>query len=93
MPACQRDGDRVDGCDACDEHTRLVHATSVRQTEECHPDDGRTNGMRSEEHTSELQSRRNLVCRLLLEKKKMFMCMNLNVLVFGCMCGCMCIYK
>ena len=25
--------------------------------------------MRSEEHTSELQSRRNLVCRLLLEKK------------------------
>src|SRR5690349_22521168 len=26
-------------------------------------------GMRSEEHTSELQSRRDLVCRLLLEKK------------------------
>ena len=25
---------------------------------------------RSEEHTSELQSRRNIVCRLLLEKKK-----------------------
>ena len=25
---------------------------------------------RSEEHTSELQSRRNLVCRLLLEKKQ-----------------------
>ena len=25
---------------------------------------------RSEEHTSELQSRHNLVCRLLLEKKK-----------------------
>src|SRR5436309_4740295 len=29
---------------------------------------GETN--RSEEHTSELQSRENLVCRLLLEKKK-----------------------
>src|SRR5690606_39595132 len=33
-----------------------------------------TNGLysvsRSEEHTSELQSRENLVCRLLLEKKK-----------------------
>src|SRR5690606_41769724 len=28
-------------------------------------------GFRSEEHTSELQSRENLVCRLLLEKKKM----------------------
>src|SRR2546427_7306106 len=27
-------------------------------------------GMRSEEHTSELQSQSNLVCRLLLEKKK-----------------------
>src|SRR5690606_40438790 len=26
--------------------------------------------MRSEEHTSELQSRQNLVCRLLLEKKR-----------------------
>src|SRR2546429_1630471 len=29
-----------------------------------------TAGMRSEEHTSELQSRLHLVCRLLLEKKK-----------------------
>src|SRR5690606_40216688 len=27
-------------------------------------------GIRSEEHTSELQSRENIVCRLLLEKKK-----------------------
>src|SRR5207302_2175391 len=31
---------------------------------------GRTGRSRSEEHTSELQSRENLVCRLLLEKKK-----------------------
>src|SRR5690606_11426524 len=30
---------------------------------------GLFSGMRSEEHTSELQSRENLVCRLLLEKK------------------------
>src|SRR6266700_8367350 len=30
----------------------------------------RCSGPRSEEHTSELQSRENLVCRLLLEKKK-----------------------
>src|SRR2546422_1795413 len=29
-----------------------------------------TSGFRSEEHTSELQSRLHLVCRLLLEKKK-----------------------
>src|SRR5207249_10974069 len=31
---------------------------------------GDQSGMRSEEHTSELQSRFDLVCRLLLEKKK-----------------------
>src|SRR2546430_11477591 len=30
----------------------------------------RDNVLRSEEHTSELQSQSNLVCRLLLEKKK-----------------------
>src|SRR5439155_24232539 len=33
--------------------------------------DGRVLGHRSEEHTSELQSRGHLVCRLLLEKKKL----------------------
>src|SRR2546429_6549906 len=33
-------------------------------------DSGRNCGGRSEEHTSELQSRLHLVCRLLLEKKK-----------------------
>src|SRR3712207_7921870 len=32
--------------------------------------DGAIPGGRSEEHTSELQSRQYLVCRLLLEKKK-----------------------
>src|SRR5690606_40099324 len=31
---------------------------------------GGVGDLRSEEHTSELQSRENLVCRLLLEKKK-----------------------
>src|SRR2546427_5124104 len=31
---------------------------------------GLATGLRSEEHTSELQSQSNLVCRLLLEKKK-----------------------
>src|SRR5690606_42157840 len=31
--------------------------------------------LRSEEHTSELQSRENLVCRLLLEKKKIDRCL------------------
>src|SRR5690606_40220160 len=36
----------------------------------CPPTGRVASGSRSEEHTSELQSRENLVCRLLLEKKK-----------------------
>src|SRR5690606_39843484 len=46
-----------------------IAAVSLTQA----PADGYTllyNTSRSEEHTSELQSRENLVCRLLLEKKK-----------------------
>src|SRR6478672_13271407 len=41
----------------------LCGGTHVHATGEIGP-------MRSEEHTSELQSRSDLVCRLLLEKKK-----------------------
>src|SRR5204862_6701284 len=44
---------------------RLWRATLRRR-----PQSGGAGGVRSEEHTSELQSRRDLVCRLLLEKKK-----------------------
>src|SRR5438034_4528358 len=40
---------------------------------------GIVDGMRSEEHTSELQSHSDLVCRLLLEKKKKKMrCLLIN---------------
>src|SRR3989442_11899288 len=39
---------------------------------------------RSEEHTSELQSRPHLVCRLLLEKKKVIRAVNRP----GVQCGC-----
>src|SRR5436309_7914842 len=39
---------------------------------------------RSEEHTSELQSRENLVCRLLLEKKNAFIAPN--VTAYGRVC-------
>src|SRR5438874_7074083 len=46
-----------DGADATITTFRLGLANSI-------------GGIRSEEHTSELQSRRDLVCRLLLEKKK-----------------------
>src|SRR5690625_6944390 len=68
--ACRYDAlitaqDQLDGCDCCGkEHARLgrdgrVWARAVS-----------INTARSEEHTSELQSRGHLVCRLLLEKKK-----------------------
>src|SRR3712207_2763476 len=36
---------------------------------------------RSEEHTSELQSRQYLVCRLLLEKKKKYVVLSITILL------------
>src|SRR2546429_9242312 len=45
-----------------------AHAEVERRSE--HPHDKEREVPRSEEHTSELQSRLHLVCRLLLEKKK-----------------------
>src|SRR2546422_7200692 len=39
---------------------------------------------RSEEHTSELQSRLHLVCRLLLEKKKNYTCHSLQHVSLPC---------
>src|SRR2546430_13556961 len=56
---------RFDPCVRSALRSEQVH---VRPTE--HMDrSGRAQGRRSEEHTSELQSQSNLVCRLLLEKK------------------------
>src|SRR2546430_9252691 len=48
--------------------TRPSPAASERPSNSCSPPEAA--GLRSEEHTSELQSQSNLVCRLLLEKKK-----------------------
>src|SRR5207302_3942472 len=74
--------DNVDRSDASDQ---VGHQTAFRkfgqrlQIDEggrAHLDAVRFRGAiahRSEEHTSELQSRENLVCRLLLEKKKTHM--------------------
>src|SRR5947199_7742358 len=45
----------------------LRHHTSTLQIDVTGPESARA---RSEEHTSELQSLRHLVCRLLLERKK-----------------------
>src|SRR2546427_6677886 len=56
------------------EHETLddrVHADAPAQEDEYGP-------RRSEEHTSELQSQSNLVCRLLLEKKKNQKCPTLS---------------
>src|SRR2546426_3621637 len=51
-------------------HSRLHHIGVVLQIEACIW----STTPRSEEHTSELQSPCNLVCRLLLEKKKTRKC-------------------
>src|SRR2546430_12456541 len=47
-------------------HAANLHIARGRWSVPHGPDD------RSEEHTSELQSQSNLVCRLLLEKKKIY---------------------
>src|SRR2546427_6886224 len=49
--------------------TRSISATCCSVFSTRWPTGARTT-IRSEEHTSELQSQSNLVCRLLLEKKK-----------------------
>src|SRR5437899_7379604 len=58
--------DRVERGESLDAATRAVRREfgNVGLVKEV------TRDMRSEEHTSELQSLRHLVCRLLLEKKK-----------------------
>src|SRR5688572_32460514 len=58
------------------EFTRLLHRAPLAFDEHLHSiakhrhQDQEREPQRSEEHTSELQSQSNLVCRLLLEKKK-----------------------
>src|SRR3712207_7254627 len=47
--------------------TVVIHGNRDRLVS---PSGGKATAKRSEEHTSELQSRQYLVCRLLLEKKK-----------------------
>src|SRR5437870_9908236 len=57
---------RSHGGQATDKATRILVQVVLRR--------GRMQAaLRSEEHTSELQSRGHLVCRLLLEKKKLTM--------------------
>src|SRR3712207_8029337 len=54
-----------------DRSVRIGQYEQIRPTPRgCHRGIGGPTAARSEEHTSELQSRQYLVCRLLLEKKK-----------------------
>src|SRR5438067_6496572 len=62
------DGHRGDIAGAAHEHDIAVSRSSPRASRA--PAAPAPTGTRSEEHTSELQSRFDLVCRLLLEKKK-----------------------
>src|SRR2546421_9173488 len=74
-------GDTVEIGGRCIVHQKLWNA-AVRRVREIYRglDTGQRGGIRvpdrSEEHTSELQSRSDLVCRLLLEKKKIRISIN-----------------
>src|SRR2546430_3342994 len=57
----------------------VVRPSSARASKERVPSDHLGAHQRSEEHTSELQSQSNLVCRLLLEKKKDTALVNLDL--------------
>src|SRR2546429_5868909 len=61
-------GERGGGHQQCRGHRGVRGEWGRRAT--CGPVEGSVKSPRSEEHTSELQSRLHLVCRLLLEKKK-----------------------
>src|SRR3712207_8337800 len=68
VPLACDDADRVGG----DHAQRIFHGGGRAEPPPTAPlgrQDGRRPTPRSEEHTSELQSRQYLVCRLLLEKK------------------------
>src|SRR2546427_9158715 len=54
----------------CRLRPRVVHRLVARVAQHATGIAPRVRPLRSEEHTSELQSQSNLVCRLLLEKKK-----------------------
>src|SRR5262245_65160464 len=58
-------------CRRCARHLHALAARAqTRRRRAARPRERIAVGLRSEEHTSELQSLRHLVCRLLLEKKK-----------------------
>src|SRR5436309_11731178 len=63
--------------------TRGRHQSPLRRRPRGRAYPARRAGYRSEEHTSELQSRENLVCRLLLEKKNAMIEIGLHHTISG----------
>src|SRR6266536_6420086 len=67
-------------------HDALPISTPRSPPNRRRPPGRRPGGLRSEEHTSELQSRVDLVCRLLLEKKKKYnirlMSVNIEIKIY-----------
>src|SRR5258708_22130710 len=67
-PAARRRASQGERLRLAQRGARLIHASQEREAAV-----GARHCLRSEEHTSELQSPDHLVCRLLLEKKKNLM--------------------
>src|SRR2546428_9448538 len=68
---------------ACGDSNRAAHRRSgafLLSAMTLGMDSHRQNAERSEEHTSELQSRSDLVCRLLLEKKKLLRIFSITII-------------
>src|SRR5216683_8188748 len=68
-------------------HDALPISRWARRQDGCRDRRGRSPTWRSEEHTSELQSRSDLVCRLLLEKKKNVNLTEPNAIIFTTVIG------
>src|SRR5690606_5478084 len=74
MPALRATADVLLAASATIQDAEIERAQTLTRTRllrRLETVEGQANLLRSEEHTSELQSRENLVCRLLLEKKNM----------------------
>src|SRR5256886_12141139 len=78
-PIQGEDQGRVGGCLRRQRGLRRAGAVDARSGRGPTPDRAR-----SEEHTSELQSQSNLVCRLLLEKKKNKTCTTQRLINTAC---------
>src|SRR5690625_6621712 len=74
-----REGDVYTVSDTMITGDLILDEKSIRSLVMVEPGDTFSRKDRSEEHTSELQSRGHLVCRLLLEKKKLN-----RIMVFRC---------